>query len=319
MRWGEKRYHSLDYYLRGLYGEKLYRISLNGGCTCPNRDGTLGDRGCIFCSAGGSGDFAASPALSISGQLAAGKALVRRKYKGSGYIAYFQAYTSTYGDPVRLEKQFRETLADPEVRILSIATRPDCLGPEILKLLAALRKEKPVWVELGLQTIHEQTAAFIRRGYALPVFVEGVKKLHALGISVIVHVILGLPGETREQMLETVEFLNTLPVDGVKLQLLHVLRGTDLGALYEEQPFPLPSREEYFRLVGDCLARLRPDIVIHRLTGDGPKALLLAPLWSADKRQVLNGLQRYLKEQDIWQGKSFSLPGYSEEKGGRYV
>lgn len=308
MRWGEKRYHSLDFFLKETYGEKLYKISLDGGFTCPNRDGTLGTGGCIFCSAGGSGDFAAPAALSVSRQLEAGKALVRNKHRGHGYIAYFQAYTGTYGPVERLRLLYEEAIADPEVRILSVATRPDCLDPDVLELLSSIRKKKPVWVELGLQTIHEESAAFIRRGYPLPVFEEAVRNLKSIGVDVIVHVILGLPCESRDQMLETVSYLNHIPADGVKLQLLHVLKGTDLDILYQSSPFPVLTMEEYFFLLGDCLSLLRPDLVIHRLTGDGPKSLLRAPKWTANKRLVLNSLQRFLKDEDIWQGKTYQKP-----------
>lgn len=310
MRWGEKRYYSLDYYLRRTYGEKLYKVSLNGGCTCPNRDGTLDTRGCIFCSAGGSGDFAASPALSVTRQFEEGKKLVGRKHTGTGYIAYFQAYTNTYAPVLRLRALFEEAIHLPEVRILSIATRPDCLSPEILDLLEELNQIKPVWIELGLQTIHPESAAFIRRGYELPVFDQAVKELTARGISVITHVILFLPGETCAQMLETIHHLNQLPIQGIKLQLLHILRGTDLADYYQMRPFFVPSMEEYFEVLGKCICGLRPDIVIHRLTGDGPKPLLLAPLWTGQKRLVLGSMQHYFKIHDIWQGKDY---------GGNYV
>ena len=304
VRWGEKRYHSLDYHLRTTYGEKLYKLALNGGFSCPNRDGTCGTRGCIFCSEGGSGDFAASPLLSVREQLASGKALIRNKYSGGGYIAYFQAYTGTYAPVSRLRQLFTEAIGDPEVKVLSIATRPDCLSEEVLDLLTELNRIKPVWIELGLQTIHEETAAFIRRGYKLPVFEDAVRQLHARGIQIIVHVILFLPGEDRTMMLDTIRYLNLLPVQGIKLQLLHILEHTDLADYYAAHPFPVPEMNEYFQVLGDCISQLRPDIVIHRLTGDGPKSLLIAPLWTGNKRMVLNALQRYLREQDIWQGKT---------------
>ena len=306
MRWGEKRYNSLDYYLKTTYGEKLYKLSLDGGCTCPNRDGTLGSRGCIFCSAGGSGDFASDSALSITEQIDAGKELVKRKQTGDGYIAYFQAYTNTSAPVPYLRTIFTEAATHPDIRILSIATRPDCLGADVLSLLDGLSRRKPVWVELGLQTIHERTACFIRRGYALPVFEAAVKELHARGISVIVHVILGLPGETETDMLETIRYLNQLPIDGIKLQLLHILNHTDLGTFYREHPFPVMDMDAYFALLSKCLCLLRPDIVVHRLTGDGPKSILIAPLWTGNKRKVLNSMQKYFKDHDIWQGKSYS-------------
>lgn len=305
MHWGEKRYYSLDYYLRETFGEKLYKIALDGGMTCPNRDGTLGTRGCVFCSAGGSGDFAADRGLSITEQLEQGKHLVSQKHTGSSYIAYFQAYTNTYASVEYLEQIFMEAINEPEVKVLSIATRPDCLGLEILELLSRLNKRKPVWVELGLQTIHKDSADFIRRGYDLDVFEKAVYDLNQIGISTIIHTILYLPGETEKQMVETMQYLNELPIDGIKLQLLHVLKGTDLASLYENAPFHLPSLEEYMELLSKLIAHLRPDIVVHRLTGDGPKKLLIAPLWTGNKRLVLNQIQKYFKEADIWQGKEY--------------
>ena len=270
MRWDEKRYYSLDYYLKQTYGEKLYKIALDGGMTCPNRDGTLGARGCIFCSSGGSGDFAGDRRTSITAQIEAGKAQSIRKHNGSSYIAYFQAYTNTYAPVSYLRSVFTEAINHPDIRILSIATRPDCLNDDVLALLAELNKKKPVWVELGLQTIHEETAQFIRRGYKLPVFEDALRKLRKIGITVIVHTILCLPGESREMMLDTIRYLNTQDIQGIKLQLLHILKHTDLADYYEKHPFYLPSREEYYELLGMCICNLRPDIVIHRLTGDGP-------------------------------------------------
>lgn len=303
--WGEKRYYSLDYYLKETYGRKLYKIALDGGFTCPNRDGTLGYGGCIFCSAGGSGDFAGDRRLSVTSQLETGKALLAKKYQGCGYIAYFQAYTGTYGPLSRLRESFTEALRYPDTKILSIATRPDCLPEEVLSLLQELSLEKPVWLELGLQSIHQKSADFIRRGYELPVFEQAVKRLRSIGIPVIVHVILGLPSETTEEMLATIRYLNTLDIQGVKLQLLHILKETDLAGYYRQHPFPVMTLEEYLTLLGKCISELRPDIVIHRLTGDGPKSLLIEPRWTANKRLVLNQIQSYLKRQNIWQGRSY--------------
>lgn len=306
-RWGEKRYYSLDYYIKQVFHEKLYKLSLNAGCTCPNRDGTCGSRGCIFCSSGGSGDFAANQSLAITEQLQIEKEHRKSKYSGHSYIAYFQAYTNTYASVDKLEKIFLQAAADPEVKILSIATRPDCLPPEILSLLARLNRIKPVWIELGLQTIHESTAQFIRRGYPLCVFEDAVRNLRAIGIDVIVHTILYLPGESRSDMLETIQYLNRQDIQGIKLQLLHILKDTDLFDYYKEQPFYLPSMEEYLDFLGTCLCHLRPDIVVHRLTGDGPKSLLKAPLWTGNKRLVLNQMGKMFKEKDIWQGKSYHI------------
>ncbi|MCI8639581.1 MAG: TIGR01212 family radical SAM protein [Coprococcus sp.] len=304
-RWGERPYHSLDYALKSAYGQKLYKIALNGGCTCPNRDGTIGKRGCIFCSEGGSGEFASSASLTIEQQLEQGKALIKNKYKGGGYIAYFQAFTNTYAPLAYLTDIFTRTIADPEVKVLSIATRPDCLGEDVLSLLSSLQRQKPVWVELGLQTIHPESATFIRRGYDLPVFERAVLELARRRIFVIVHVILFLPGESKDQMMDTLGFLNRLPIWGIKLQLLHVLQNTDLAEYYQAHPFKIPSMEEYFEVLGACIARLNPETVIHRLTGDGPKDLLIAPLWTGRKRMVLNRFHAYLKHHDIWQGKNF--------------
>lgn len=301
--WDEKRYHSLNYHLRKTYGEKLYKISLDGGMTCPNRDGTLGTRGCIFCSKGGSGDFAASKTLSITEQIETGKQQAARKYTGNSYIAYFQAYTNTYAPAAYLRQIFTEAIQNPNIRILSIATRPDCLSPDVISLLKELAALKPIWVELGLQTIHEDTAHFIRRGYDLPVFERAIHDLRNAGITVIVHTILGLPGESRKQMLQTVNYLNTQDIQGIKFQLLHILKDTDLADYYERHPFPLPDMETYFSILAEQLTHLRPDIVVHRLTGDGPKQLLIAPLWTGNKRQVLNQMQAYFKRHDIWQGK----------------
>lgn len=306
VRWGERRYHSLDYYLKETYGGKLYKLSLNGGMTCPNRDGTLGTRGCIFCSQGGSGDFAASSSLSISDQIQQAKELVSRKYGGSSYIAYFQAYSNTYGPVSYLRQIFTEAVSHPEVRVLAIATRPDCLPRDVIDLLKELNQIKPVWVELGLQTIHEDTARFIRRGYPLSVFEQAVSELRAAGIEVIVHTILALPDETSDMMLDTLRYLNQMDIQGLKLQLLHILKGTDLAEYFQANPFWIPSMEEYIELLGLCISHIHPDIVIHRLTGDGPKSLLIAPSWSRDKRRVLNQIHSYLKQRNIWQGKELS-------------
>ena len=306
-RWGEKRYHSMDYDLKQLYGEKVYKITLNGGMTCPNRDGKVGHGGCIFCSAAGSGDFAGPATCSITKQLAMGKENLTKKRPVHSYIAYFQAFTNTYAPVEYLRRIYMEAIQDPDVQILSIATRPDCLPDDVLQLLEEINQIKPVWVELGLQTIHPQTATYIRRGYPLEVFEEAVNNLRKRNISVITHTILGLPGENEDMMLETIDYLNKMDIQGIKLQLLHILKGTDLALDYEKQPFWSPSMEEYISLLGTCIARLRPDITIHRLTGDGPKELLIAPSWTSQKRTVLNTLHRYLKEQDIWQGKEYHV------------
>lgn len=310
--WDQKRYHSLDYELKTQYGRKIYKLSLNGGMTCPNRDGTLDSRGCIFCSEGGSGDFAASPSQSIAKQLEEAKDRVMQKLGNDEealYIAYFQAYTNTYAPVSYLRPLFMEAIRNPEVVILSIATRPDCLNSEVMDLLRELNQIKPVWVELGLQTIHDNTAHFIRRGYPLSVFEDAVYQLDRMGITVITHVILGLPTESKHDMFMTVEYLSKLPIKGIKLALLHVLRGTDLGALYEAGTFTdVLSLEEYVDIVIRCLELLPPEMVIHRITGDGPKKLLLAPLWSGNKKLVLNRIHKEMKERDSFQGKAYVIP-----------
>lgn len=305
MKWDEKPYHSLDYEMKHRFGEKVYRVALNGGMTCPNRDGTIGNGGCIFCSSGGSGDFAASSRLSISEQIRTQKELICQKRPVHKFIAYFQAYTNTYAPVDYLEEIFTEAIADPEVVVLSIATRPDCLPDEVLDLLERLNQIKPVWIELGLQTIHEDTACFIRRGYELPCFERALKELRKRGIEVIVHTILGLPGESPERMLATIDYLNRCDIQGIKLQLLHILKHTDLADYYldETNEFRAMEMEEYIQLLIDCIERLSPEIVIHRLTGDGPGDLLIAPLWSSRKRTVLNRIHAALRERNTWQGR----------------
>ncbi len=306
MKWGQKSYYSLDYYLKETYHEKLYKLSLSGGMTCPNRDGTLGNNGCIFCSAGGSGDFASSPSLSISDQIESAKEKVAQKTSNDSYIAYFQSYTNTYAPVSYLKPLFWSAIHNPSVKILSIATRPDCLTNEILTLLGQLNQVKPVWIELGLQTADDSCADSIRRGYKRTVFEQAVKNLRRLEITIVVHTIIGLPFESPYGILNTIAYLNTMDIQGIKLQLLHVLKGTDLAVLYENNPFWLPSLDEYVSLIGDCISSLRSDIVIHRLTGDGPKQLLIAPMWTGNKRLVLNNIEKHLKAQNIWQGKTYT-------------
>ena len=314
--WHQKPYYSLDAWCKNTYGRKLYKAALNIGCTCPNRDGTLDTRGCIFCSAGGSGDFAASRQLSVTDQLNQAKALLSSKWTPEpgkpSLIAYFQAYTNTYAPVEHLRKIFTEAISHPDIVALSIGTRPDCLGDDVLDLLYSLNQIKPVWVELGLQTIHEDTARYIRRGYPLSCFDTAVKNLRAGGIEVIVHTILGLPGESRKDILETMAYLNAMDIQGIKLQLLHVLRGTDLAADHEAGLFRTYERDEYLNLVIDCLEHLRPDIVIHRVTGDGPKDLLIAPLWASRKREVLNLLHHRMKERASFQGKALEALSRSQ-------
>ena len=303
MKCGEKPYHSLDYMLRERFGEKVYKVTLNGGMSCPNRDGKLGTRGCIFCSAGGSGDFAADSSLSITEQIDRQISILSAKRPIHKYIAYFQAFTNTYAPVEYLEKIFTEALSHPGIVALSIGTRPDCLGKDVVTLLSRLNRQKPVWVELGLQTIHEKTAAYIRRGYPLSCFEDAVKRLRSEDIEVIVHTILGLPGESTQDILNTMEYLNHQDIQGITLQLLHVLRGTDLASDYEKGLFCTYERDEYISLVISCLEHLRPDMVIHRITGDGPKDLLISPLWASRKREVLNLLHHQMKENHNYQGR----------------
>ena len=297
-------YYSLNEYLKQTFGEKVYKISLDGGMTCPNRDGTCGARGCIFCSSGGSGEFSADRNLSITEQIAQAKRRIRAKTDCRKLIAYFQPFTNTYAPVDYLRGIFTEAIAGEEIVALSVATRPDCLSREVLGLLSELNAVKPVWVELGLQTIHESTADYIRRGYPLSVYDEAVRNLKAIGVQVITHVILGLPGETREMMLRTVSYAGEQS-DGVKLQLLHILKGTDLLADYEAGKVPVVSLEQYADLLCDAVEALPRNVVIHRLTGDGDKKLLIAPLWSGDKKRVLNTIQRTFHERNVEQGRKY--------------
>lgn len=301
--WDGKPYYSLSAYGKHTYGRKLYKLSLDGGMTCPNRDGTLDTRGCIFCS-GGSGSFASSARLTVTEQIEAARQLVSQKTQGP-YIAYFQAYTNTYAPLEYLERIFMEAISHREVAILSIATRPDCLPDDVLSLLSRLNRIKPVWIELGLQTIHEDSAAWIRRGYPLSVFEQATSRLRALSIPVIVHVILGLPHETKEDMLATAAYLSHSGIQGIKLQLLHVLEETDLAAYYRRGDFEVLSFEAYVDILIDCIELLPPELVIHRLTGDGPGKLLIAPLWSRRKHHILNTILKEMKQRGSYQGRRY--------------
>ena len=288
---------TVNQYLKEKYGRKIYKISIDGGFTCPNRDGRLDTRGCIFCSAGGSGDFAEDRSLSITEQIERGKRRVESKMPsdqtgGNKYIAYFQAFTNTYAPVEHLKSLYMEAVRHPDIVAISIGTRPDCLPEDVLNLLGEINSIKPVWVELGLQTIHEKTADYIRRGYPLPVYVKAVEELKRRDIEIITHVILGLPGESREDMLESVKYVGDSGVQGIKLQLLHVLKGTDLEKDYKAGLFKCMTMEEYINLIADALDILPEDIIIHRMTGDGPKRILVAPEWSADKKRVLNELNK---------------------------
>lgn len=289
-------YLSFNKYLKDKFGQKVYIISLDGGFTCPNRDGKAGTQGCIFCSKGGSGDFAESREMSITEQIESGKKKVEKKIKSGKYIAYFQAFTNTYAPVEILRQKYEEAINHPDIVALSIATRPDCLGDDVLRLLNEMNKIKPVFVELGLQTIHQKSAKYIRRGYDLSVYNKAVRDLKKIGVNVVVHVILGLPNESENDMLETVKYVCESGANGIKLQLLHVIDGTDLAKDYEKGLFKTLEFDEYINLIVKCVKIIPKDIVIHRLTGDGAKKDLIAPLWSADKKRVLNAINKALRE-----------------------
>lgn len=290
--------YTLNQYLHDVFGQKLYKIALDGGFTCPNRDGTTDTRGCIFCSGAGSGEFAGDRTMSVTQQIEKGKEQVAGKIKDGRYIAYFQAFTNTYAPVEKLRSLYMEAMSHRDIAVVSIATRPDCLPDEVLELLCECNKIKPVWVELGLQTIHPGTARYIRRGYPLSVYDDAVNRLKALDIEVIAHVMLGLPGETRQDMLDTVSYVGKSHADGIKLQLLHVIKGTDLEKDYLAGKFETLAFESYVELVADCIALLPEKMVIHRMTGDGDKRTLVAPMWSADKKRVLNALNVAISQKD---------------------
>lgn len=298
-------YRSLNQAMKERFGCKVYKLALDGGMTCPNRDGTIGTRGCIFCSDVGSGEFAAPVCGDIRRQIEQAKVRVEQKNKGGKYIAYFQSFTNTYGPLPYLETIFRQAIEPEEIMALSVATRPDCLPQEVVDMLCRLSQSKPVWVELGLQTIHPASARYIRRGYDLEVYEDAVQRLKAAGLEVITHVILGLPGESHGDMVETVRYVGQTGGDGIKLQLLHVLEGTDLAQDYRAGKVPVLSLEEYIPLLEDCLAVLPPELVIHRLTGDGAKGNLLAPLWTGDKKRVLNAIQTAFRRDGVRQGSQY--------------
>lgn len=287
------RYTTLNTYLKNRFGCKVYKIAIDAGFTCPNRDGTLDTRGCIFCSKGGSGDFAESRTLSIYEQIEAGKSRVAKKIKNGKYIAYFQAFTNTYAPVAHLRELYMQAVQHPDIVALSIATRPDCLADDVLQLLKEINNIKPVFVELGLQTIHKKTADYIRRGYDLETYDTAVDNLHRAGLNVVTHLIIGLPYETEKEILESVEYV-CKRTNGIKLQLLHILKGTDLANDYENGKFDVLTLEEYTDIIVKCVQIIPENIVIHRLTGDGAKKDLIAPLWSADKKRVLNTINRAL-------------------------
>ena len=293
--------NTLNAYLKNRFGRKIYKLTIDGGMTCPNRDGKVGFGGCIFCGGNGSGSFCPSVDLSITAQIEEGKKLLKNKIKEGGYIAYFQSHTNTYAAVPYLRKIFYEAVNHPDIVGISIGTRPDCLEDDVLKLLEELAKIKPLWVELGLQTINENTAKLINRCYPLKVYDQAVKNLKSIGAEVVTHVILGLPGETEEQMLETVAYSSKVS-DGIKLQLLHVLKDTKLYEMYQKEPFKIFSMEEYTELLCRCIEIIPKNVVIHRMTGDGDKRLLIEPMWSGNKKVVLNYINKAFSEKDIVQG-----------------
>ena len=299
-------YYSLNSYLKEKFKTKVYKLALSSGLSCPNRDGTLSTNGCIFCSNGGSGEFAADCSLSITEQIESAKKRVSNKIKDGKYVAYFQSFTNTYGDVDYLREIFSEAIIHPDIVALSIGTRPDCLPDDVLTLLDELNQIKPVWVELGLQTTNEITAQYINRGYPLEVFDNAIKSLNQMNIDIIVHLIVGLPGETKDDILNSVKYVSSLKIAGIKLQLLHILKNTPLEKEYLLNRFDVLSLEEYVDIIAECISHIPENIVIHRITGDGPKSLLIAPLWSADKKKVLNYINRRFNELNLIQGSNYS-------------
>ncbi|KJR44732.1 putative Fe-S oxidoreductase [Desulfosporosinus sp. I2] len=299
----KKRYHTFNEHLRNRFGEKIFKVSLDAGFTCPNRDGTLGTGGCVYCSARGSGDFAGERRVSLHEQFCDVKERMTKKWPKAKYIAYFQAYTNTYASVDRLREIYEHALAEEKVVGLSISTRPDCLPEDVLGYLEELNLRTYLWVELGLQSSHDRTMEWIGRGHDYAQFLKGLGQLHARGIRVCAHIILGLPGETKAEMMETARAVAKLPLEGIKIHLLHVLRGTPLATIYQHEPFELMTQEEYVSLVVDIIEILPPEMVIHRLTGDGPPDDLIGPLWSRKKWEVLNAIDAELERRDSWQGK----------------
>jgi len=300
----KKRYHTFNEHLRNRFGEKVFKVSLDAGFTCPNRDGTLGRSGCVYCSERGSGDFAGDQKLSLHDQFIQVAERMKKKWPNAKYLAYFQAYTNTYASVERLREVYEEALAEENVIGLSISTRPDCLPVDVQDYLEELNQRTYLWVELGLQSSHDQTMEWIRRGHDYNQFLKGLNQLRSKGIRVCVHIILGLPGESRAEMMETAQAVACLPIQGIKLHLLHVLKGTPLATIYRQQPFELMTKENYVSLVVDILEVLPPEMVIHRLTGDGPPEDLIGPLWSRKKWEVLNAIDAELERRDTWQGKN---------------
>ena len=302
--WGDKKYYSLNYFLREKFGEKVFKISLDAGFTCPNRDGTVSKGGCIFCSPRGSGDFCGSE-TNLMEQFQQGKEMMSKKWKKGKYIVYYQAYTNTYADVATLREKYYSVLDMEDVAGIAIATRPDCLPEEVLELLEEINRKTYLWVELGLQTIHEDTADFINRGYTLDAYIDAVKALKMRNIEVVTHAILGLPGEDKTKMLQTIDFIANTGTQGIKLHLLHIMKETRLSRLYESGAIKVLEKDEYADLIIDCLEILPENMVIHRITGDGPRATLIAPLWSLKKWEVINAIEDRFIMRNTWQGKLY--------------
>lgn len=306
MRWGTKRYQTLNHYYRQQFNDKVFKVSLDAGFTCPNRDGNIGYGGCTFCSERGSGDYAGERKMSLNDQFVAVRDQMHTKWPSAKYIAFFQAYTNTYGDIAELRDTYYQVIDQPGLVGLAISTRPDCLAPEVLDLLSELNEKTKLTVELGLQTIHDETLARINRGHDYQSFLDAVGALAERNIEIVVHIILNLPGETKEDMLSTARAVSRLPIQGIKIHMLHLLASTPLVKQYERGEFTFMTREEYVDLVVDILEILPPRLVVHRLTGDGPLALLIEPLWTLKKWEVLNAIDAELTRRDSWQGKYFS-------------
>lgn len=303
--WGDKRYHTLNYYYRQTYGEKVFKVSLDAGFTCPNRDGTVAKGGCIFCSSRGSGDFAGDRRLDLKQQFWDVKEKMHQKWPKAKYIGYFQAFTNTYAPANVLKEMYEAILEEDGVVGLAIATRPDCLPEDVLDLLEEINNKNDLWIELGLQTIHEETQKLINRAHDYDFFLDGIKELRKRNINVIVHIIVNLPGEDYEDMMATARAVAQLPIQGIKIHMLHLMKRTPMVKLYEEGKLNFMGREEYIKIVVDMLEILPPEIVVHRLTGDAPPDLLIEPKWTLKKWEVLNGIDKELKQRNTWQGKYF--------------
>jgi len=309
--WGDKRYNSLNYFLREKFGEKVFKISLDAGFSCPNRDGTISKGGCIYCSERGSGDFAGNRNFSIEKQFKEIKEVMNKKWKKGKYIAYFQAYTNTYANIKELREKYQEAVSKEGVVALAIATRPDCLSDEVIELIKEYNDRLYTWVELGLQTVNEDTAKYINRGYQLPIFEDALERLRSNNIDVVVHTIFGLPGESHQQMLDTIKYLTTKDIQGIKMHLLHLLKGTPLVKVYDQGKLTFLEKEEYINLICDAIALLPTNIVIHRLTGDAPRNLIIGPMWSLKKWEILNAIEEKLEKDDLYQGKQYKATGFT--------